>query len=156
MSTSHGVSKDKYMSDCVPAWHISMSDDVSRYMYAIWSTKKVCIYINYHVGNLDDIYLCQMVYVHIYMTCGLSTDQVVSRSRGVSILRVGGDVPASCSMYDGWFVLLLRHRLQICSNGGTISNSDPARCENVLHGYGTSPLEGGFHWFVTGHTQATY
>ena len=45
-------------------------------------------------------------------------------------------------MYDGWFVLLSRHKLQICSNGGTTNKYGPARCEAVLHGYGTSPLEG--------------
>ena len=44
-------------------------------------------------------------------------------------------------MYDGWFVSLLRHRLQICSNGGTTAaTSGLVRCKAVLHGYGTSPV----------------
>ena len=40
---------------------------------------------------------------------------------------------------DGWFVLSLQHRLQICSNGGiTTATSGPARFEAVLHVCGTS------------------
>ena len=44
-------------------------------------------------------------------------------------------------MNDGRFVPLSRHRLQICSNGGTtVATSGLVRCEAVLHGCGTSPV----------------
>ena len=39
---------------------------------------------------------------------------------------------------------VLRHMLQICSNGGTTAaSSGLARCEAVLHSCGTSPVGGG-------------
>ena len=64
-------------------------------------------------------------------------------------------------MYDGWFMPLLQHRLQICNNGGTTSSSGPARCEAVLHGYGTIPLEEevggeGLHRLVTVRTHGDF
>ena len=44
-------------------------------------------------------------------------------------------------MMGGWFILLSRQRLQICSNGGTTTvTSGPVKCEAKLHGCRTSPV----------------
>ena len=40
-------------------------------------------------------------------------------------------------MYDGAFMA------QAAAMAASLASSGPARCEAVLHGYGTSPLEGG-------------
>ena len=37
-----------------------------------------------------------------------------------------------------------------------LASSDPARCEAVLHGYETRPLEGGVHQFATVCTHGNF
>ena len=46
-------------------------------------------------------------------------------------------------MYDGYFEQLSWRRLQSAAMAVSLASSGQVRSEAVLHGYGTSPLQGG-------------